>query len=144
MSKTVHPSHLYLLDNNDFIMGKIIGCCGIICSDCQIFEATQNQDDDLRAILFQRQIEWGHSDRFRELYGREYRLDDIHCDGCPTSSPDDFWYIQNCEMRACALNKGYPNCAYCMEYPCDLLQSFFDKSHVNARKTLDRIRTQLQ
>lgn len=127
----------------DIVMGEVVGCCGLACSNCQIYLATQNRNEDLRAIVYQRQKKWGHHIRFRELYGRGYWLEDVHCDGCPTSSPDDFWYIENCEIRSCALGKDYPNCAHCKEYPCDQLQSFFDKSHVEARKTLDDIRSRI-
>jgi len=47
-------------------------------------------------------------------------------------------------MRACALKKNLENCAYCTEYPCEKLQAFFDKSHVNAKKTLDEIRARMR
>jgi hypothetical protein len=124
-------------------MDEVVGCCGLICNKCQVYEATQNQDGELRATAYQRHIDWGHGDRFRELYGREYRVEDVSCDGCPTQSPRDFWYIENCQMRACALGKGHPNCAHCGEYPCETLQAFFDKSHVNARETLDEIHSRL-
>jgi hypothetical protein len=143
MSNVVCSSRLYLLDDKDFVMGEVVGCCGLVCSDCQIYLATQSRDEDLRATIFQRQKNWGHDTRFRELYGREYRLEDVHCGGYPTSSQGDFWYIENCGMRACALRKNHPNCAHCDEYPCDQLKGFFDKSHVNARKTLDEIRSQI-
>lgn len=124
-------------------MDDLIGCCGLICSRCQVYEATQNQDEELRAAVYQRQIDWGHGDRFRELYDQEYLVEDVSCDGCPTQSPYAFWYIENCLMRTCALGKGHPNCAHCSEYPCDILQEFFDKPHVNARETLDEIRSKL-
>ena len=122
-------------------MREIIGCCGIVCSNCDIYKATQNDDDDLRAIIFERQMEWGHGDRFQKLYGREHTLEDIHCNGCPVENGSAFWYIDNCRMRACALDKNLENCAHCAEYPCENLQAFFDKSHVNAKKTLDEIRS---
>ena len=119
----------------------MIGCCGLTCSDCQILEATMNNDNDLRRIIFERQKKWGHDKRFSELYDRDYTIDDIHCEGCPTSGFDSFWYIENCNIRFCALEKEHKNCAYCDEYPCDILASFFDKSHINAKKTLDQIRS---
>jgi len=121
-------------------MGEVIGYCGLICSNCDIYKATENDDNDLREIVFNRQIEWGHGDRFQRLYGREYLLEDIHCEGCPTESERAFWYIHNCQMRTCALKKNLANCAFCNEYPCEKLQTFFNKSHVDARKTLDEIR----
>jgi hypothetical protein len=122
-------------------MREIIGCCGIVCSNCDIYKATENDDNDLRDIIFKRQIEWGHADRFQKLYGREYALKDIHCNGCPIENEHSFWYIENCPMRTCALEKNIENCAHCTEYLCEKLKAFFDKSHVNAKKTLDEIRS---
>lgn len=122
------------------MMREIIGCCGIVCSNCDIYKATKNDNNDLRDIIFKREIEGGHGDRFQKLFGREYALEDIHCNGCPIENKCSFWYIKNCQMRACALEKNLENCAYCTEYPCEKLQAFFDKSHVNAKKTLDEIR----
>jgi hypothetical protein len=122
-------------------MREIIGYCGIVCSNCDIYKATKNGNNDLREIIFKREIEGGHSDRFQKLFGREYTLEDIYCNGCPIENKRSFWYTKNCQMRACALEKNLENCAYCTEYPCEKLQAFFGKSHVNAKKTLDEIRT---
>lgn len=121
-------------------MREIIGYCGIVCSNCDVYKATKNDNNDLRDIIFKRDIEGGHGDGFQKLYGREYALEDIHRNGCPIENKRSFWYIKNCQMRACALEKNLENCAYCAEYPCEKLQAFFDKSHVNAKKTLDEIR----
>jgi hypothetical protein len=126
------------------MMREIIGCCGIVCSNCDIYKATKNDNNDLRDIIFKREIEGGHGDRFQKLFGREYALEDIHCNGCPIENKRSFWYIKNCQMRACALEKNLENCAYCTEYPCEKLQAFFDKSHVNAKKTLDEIRARVR
>ncbi len=122
-------------------MGKVLGCCGIVCSNCDIYKATQNADNDLPAIVFERQIEWGYGYRFQLLYGRKYTMKDIHCNGCPIENKHAFLYIENCQMRTCALEKNLINCAYCTEYPCKELQAFFDKTHVTAKKTLDDIRS---
>ena len=134
---------LYSLDFNNIVMKKIIGCCGLVCSDCDIYKATKNNDDELRDQIFKRQIVWGHGDRFQRLFGREYTLEDIHCNSCPLENKHSFWYIENCQMRACALERSLENCASCTEYPCEKLQAFFNKSHVNAKKTLDEIRSLL-
>jgi hypothetical protein len=33
-----------------------------------------------------------------------------------------------CPIRACALDKGVPNCAHCPAYACEQLESFFVKT----------------
>jgi len=123
---------------NFFVMSEVVGCCGITCSDCEVFRATQKDDDDARALILNRDKE-----RFREsfhnLYGREYRLEDINCDGCPTKEGRVFWYIKNCKIRACAINRDHDICAHCCDYPCANLEKLHKESHVDARRKLDEI-----
>jgi len=41
-------------------------------------------------------------------------------------------------MRACATGRGLKSCAFCSDYPCDRLQSFFEWVP-EARETLDAL-----
>ena len=50
---------LYLLDFDNIVMREIIGCCGIVCSNCDIYKATNDDNNDLRDIIFKREIEGG-------------------------------------------------------------------------------------
>ena len=111
-------------------MRRIIGYCGIICSECPVFIATQKDDDTERRRV---------AEIFTKQYGRKYRPEDINCDGCISNSQRLFHYCRVCEIRKCGMEKGIENCAYCMDYPCEKLSELF-AAYPKAKKTLDRIR----
>jgi hypothetical protein len=111
-------------------MEKMIGCCGIICSDCPVLIATQKNDDAERKRV---------AEIFTKQYRKEYKPEDINCDGCIRDSPRIFSYCNVCEMRKCGREKNVKNCAYCLEYPCERLSQLFSK-YSKAKETLDEIK----
>lgn len=111
-------------------MEKMIGYCGIICSDCPVLIATQKDDDAERKRV---------AEIFTKQYGKEYKPEDINCDGCISDSPRIFSYCNVCEMRKCGGEKNVENCAHCPEYPCEKLFQPFSK-YSKAKETLDEIK----
>ncbi|MGC9345692.1 MAG: DUF3795 domain-containing protein [Candidatus Bathyarchaeales archaeon] len=111
-------------------MEKMIGYCGIICSDCHVLIATQKKDDAERKRV---------AEIFTRQYGKEYKPEDINCDGCVSDSPCIFSYCTLCEIRKCGREKKVKNCAYCLEYPCGKLSELFSK-YSKAKDTLDEVR----
>lgn len=120
--------------------GKVVGCCGIVCSDCLVLKSTMDNDDALRARVLREQG-WKWASLFIEKCGREPHLKDIDCNGCLREGRL-FWYCFECEWRKCALGKGLDNCAYCTDYPCESLLRLFDK-HPRAKEALNGIRNEL-
>ena len=110
-------------------MDKIIGVCGITCSECRAYLATQNDDDEGRA-------------QTAETWSREHNADikpeDINCDGC-TVEGRKIQHCGECEIRACGIEKGLMNCSQCAEYSCEKLNEFFKMVPV-AKVTLDNER----
>ncbi len=111
-------------------MEKMIAFCGIICSECPAWIATQADDDDKRAEV-------------ARLWSKEYNTDlqakDIDCDGCHSDGGTLFGHCQVCEIRKCGLEMRVANCAYCPDYACHKLDQFF-KMAPDAEKRLDGIR----
>jgi hypothetical protein len=114
-------------------MERIIGCCGIICSDCPVLIAMQKNDDEERRRV---------AEIFTKQYGTEYKPEDINCDGCPSDSPRIFSYCNVCDVRKCGKEKNVQNCAYCGDYPCEKLSRVF-AGYSKAKETLDSIKSQL-
>ncbi len=112
---------------------KIIGYCGIVCSDCPVFLATKINDDTERKRV---------ADLFTKQYKREYTSEEINCDGCTSDSLHLFHYCGNCVRRKCARDRNLKNCAYCPEYPCAKLAGLFS-AYPRAKETLDKIRLEL-
>ena len=112
-------------------MDTIISYCGIICTGCPLFIATQKDDNDERKKVV-------------EELAKEYKMnnikpEDINCDGCLSKSGRIFKHCAICEIRNCGIEKEIENCAYCEDYACDKLSQFHEKNQ-KPKKTLDDIR----
>jgi hypothetical protein len=64
------------------------------------------------------------------------------CEGCLTDTGRLFSGCSNCQVRACASVKKMENCAYCSDYVCETLRSFFEKEP-DSKNRLDKIRSLL-
>ncbi len=125
-------------------MERMIAFCGVSCSHCPAYVATQaNEPSALEDVL----VEW------RAYFDAPHlTVRDILCDGCQTQGGRLNGYCQHCKMRPCALGRDVPTCAHCDEYPCpdlqrmltlcDDLEGFFAYARP-ARATLEGIRARL-
>ncbi|NIM90735.1 MAG: DUF3795 domain-containing protein [Candidatus Aminicenantes bacterium] len=111
----------------------MIAFCGLLCSECGAFLATQNDDDEKRKEVAQ-------------LWSKEYDADlkpeDINCEGCLAEGDNLFSYPKICEIRKCGKEKSVLNCAQCDEYICKKLEKFFQMVPA-AKERLDKIRSDL-
>ena len=114
-------------------MEKMIAYCGLTCTECPAFLATQQDDDSQRAQV---------AEMWAKEFGTQYKPEDINCDGCLSEDGRHIGYWDTCEIRACALGKGVENCAHCDDYACEKLDALFATGH-EARTTLDEIRAGL-
>jgi hypothetical protein len=109
---------------------KIIAYCGITCSECPAYIATQKNDDALRAETAR---------KWSEMFKADIQPADINCDGCPSDSGRVFNYCAVCEIRKCAREKKAATCAACPDYSCEKLDKFLAQVP-EARKTLEELR----
>ncbi len=115
-------------------MDKMIAYCGLICTDCPAYIATQADD---RAELERVAAMW------REEYDApNITVESVICDGCLGTAGRKCGHCFECEMRACAMALNVANCAHCADYACEKLEGFFGFVP-NARTTLDGIRATL-
>jgi len=112
-------------------MKKMISFCGLLCSECGAFVATQNNDDKKRAEVAQ---------LWSKQYDVNLKPEDINCDGCVSDSDRLVGHTRVCEIRKCGKQKGIANCAYCGEYPCKKLGEFF-MLVPDAKIRLDEVRS---
>ncbi|MEJ5311904.1 MAG: DUF3795 domain-containing protein [Anaerolineae bacterium] len=102
----------------DNIIGSaaIIAYCGLVCSDCPAYIATQANDQAaLEAVAAQWRAEYNAPD---------ITVASVMCDGC-LSGPNKCSHCGECEIRACGVARGVVNCAHCPDYACDKLQRYF-------------------
>ncbi len=89
---------------------KMLAYCGYRCDLC----AARSDDPELRQRLI---------DGWRKYYGHTmYTVDNVRCDGCLA---DGRLADTSCKVRPCCIEKGHENCAYCDEFPCDMLENLF-------------------
>ena len=112
----------------------IIAYCGLVCSACPAYIATQADD---QAALERVAAQW------REEYNApNITVESVICDGC-LSGPRQCSHCAECDIRACGVVHDVANCAHCAEYnTCDKIQGFFSMVPA-ARETLDAIRASL-
>jgi len=110
---------------------RIIAFCGIICSECDAYKATQLGDP---AELERVAAAW------REQFGPDITAAAVVCDGCLAVSGPHCGYCSECPIRACAIDRGASSCARCDDYGCDTIEQFL--SHApKMRETLQKMRT---
>ena len=107
----------------------MVAYCGLVCTACDAFKATQNNDDTSRQKV---------AEKWTKEYNHPFAVSDINCDGC-TGSGKLVSYCNVCPIRKCAVEKSVKSCGLCDEYPCNGLNEFF-KAVPAARKTLDGIK----
>jgi hypothetical protein len=115
-------------------MDRIVAYCGLVCSECPAYIATQA--DDLAA-----------KERVAAQWRAEFNAPDVDvaavtCDGCVATTGRLGSYCYICEIRACGVGRGVANCAYCPDFGCEKLVGFWGNAP-QARATLEEIRQTL-
>ena len=112
----------------------MVAYCGLTCSRCDAFIATQAGD----MAALERSAK-----RVREEFGYEAATaQSTMCDGCLAESETLCDYCYQCGVRACATRRGVVNCAHCAYFGCDTLEGFLVMAP-EARVNLEAIRAGL-
>ena len=111
-------------------MDRIIGRCGLICTDCPAYKANQNDDINLREKT---------AKYWSKIYNAEIKPEDIFCEGCLSDkSKNLFSHCSVCEIRQYGINHNIDNCSECKEYKCSRIKKFFEMVP-EAEKVLDSL-----
>ena len=105
--------------------------CGLICSDCDAYKATINNDNELRASVAGKWStpEWS------------LKPEDINCEGCKSNVIMPF--MVDCSTRNCAKERDVETCAHCEDYICNTLEKHMEMIGEEMRKNLEKIRKTL-
>jgi hypothetical protein len=115
-------------------MDTLIAYCGLTCTECAGYIATQAND---RAELGRVAAMWRE-----EFDAPEITVESVICDGCTVDGGRKCGHWAECEVRACAMARGVINCAHCTDYGCARIEGFFGFVP-EARAKLDRVRAGL-
>jgi hypothetical protein len=112
-------------------MERIVAYCGLVCTDCEAYLATQANDLAALEEMVARARE--------QLNAPHLTIESATCDGCLTDDGRKCGYCFECEIRACGVARGVANCGYCPDYACEKLTGFFSRAP-HARTVLDGLR----
>ena len=96
-------------------MERMIAYCGLICTDCGAYIATQAKD---QAAIERVAAEWRVAHNNPNI-----TADGVPCDGCLVDGIKCF-HCRECDIRACGKQHGATNCAHCAEFPCERIERF--------------------
>ena len=97
----------------------MISYCGIDCSKCESYLATQaNSDIERRKIAEQCLIE----------FNVNMKPEEINCNGCKSNGVKCAFAANLCEIRKCNIEKSQPYCAVCSEYKCEKLEKIIQSA----------------
>ena len=89
-------------------MKEIVGCCGYRCDLCQAYR------ENIIDVEHQQRTVRG----WFKYYGDKVPPEEACCDGCLDNRKNAKRINTDCNVRACAMEKGVSNCAHCAEYFC--------------------------
>jgi len=114
-------------------MAEMIAPCGLDCAECPGYIATQADD---AAKIAEVAAMWSKE------FDAEVKAADVWCDGCIAAGERKCSRTAECEVRACAVERGVPNCAHCGDYGCETISKFLEWVPP-AKEKLDAIRAGL-
>ena len=87
-------------------MNDLIAFCGLNCEKCDAFIATKNNDNALREKT---------AKLWSELNQIEILPEQINCEGCRCDGKKTVFCDKLCQIRQCAMKKGFETCGDCSE-----------------------------
>jgi hypothetical protein len=111
---------------------KMIAKCGLVCTECEAFVATQKNDIEALTKM---------AEKASEQFNLTMTWEDSICNGC-LSEQKKIGYCDSCEVRACAIEHEAENCAYCPDYGCETISKFWEMAP-KAKETLEDIRANI-
>ncbi len=111
-------------------MTTLIAACGLDCSICEAYVATQAND---QAALERIAAKWRV-----DFKAPGITAENILCDGCMAGGRT-IGHCAECGIRLCALERGVENCSACPDYGCDQLSGFL-QNVPQAKANLEALR----
>ena len=108
-------------------MRQLIAYCGLDCEKCEAYIARKNDDQALREKV---------AKKWAELNDAPILPEHINCDGCRMNGVKTYYCSNLCEIRKCAVGRGYETCRDCAEIEtCPKVEMIW-KNNAQARETL--------
>jgi hypothetical protein len=111
-------------------MAKMIAYCGMDCSECPAYVATQTKNEGMKKQV---------AEFMNQKLGAKYTAADINCDGC-TTDKKLVPHCRACEARTCGVGRKVANCAVCKDFECGKLTKLYTMIPPTARQNLQALR----
>lgn len=96
----------------------MIAYCGIDCSKCPSYLATQSGNrEEIERV----------AKNLAKVYRAEVKPEYVICDGCRSEGRHSYFCTNSCKMRRCCADNGFYSCIECSDFPCKELQ--FELEH---------------
>ncbi len=105
----------------------LLAACGLYCGACYHYRASSYDSDRLSA----------------EAARRGRNVEGFTCQGCRSDQLYIYPGCAQCEIRACADDRGILHCGLCAEFPCDRIRAFQNDGrvhHLDIVTQLERLR----
>ncbi|MDP2172144.1 MAG: DUF3795 domain-containing protein [Candidatus Cloacimonadaceae bacterium] len=100
--------------------------CGIDCTVCSVYQATLADDSEARIAL---------AEKYKTGFDKDIDPESIVCDGC-LGSGKHLGFCSVCQIRSCALQKGFRTCAECPDLPCEKGQRIWQENSISMANLL--------
>lgn len=130
LTKVFLSSTILYLNKKGGKMNNLIAFCGIDCEKCPAYIAFKTNDDKLREET---------AKQWSEMFKYNFKKEDINCEGCSKGKIHVYYCDSMCNIRKCAISKNIESCAFCSEYPCQMLSDFI-KDIPEAKENLNKLR----
>ena len=111
----------------------MIAYCGLDCTKCPAYIATQVDDDKMRADCAQ---------FFNQKYKMGVKPENVNCDGCSSESRV-LYFCKACNVRKCAREKKLDSCALCSGFICSKLEELMHMDK-NIKKTVEALKLSIK
>jgi hypothetical protein len=110
-------------------MADMIAYCGLDCTECKAFKATQAKDYEQKKTIAKHWSDQGEI---------EFKPEDVDCNGCKSDVISGYCR-KLCAIRPCAEEKKVRTCAHCHDYACGKLTEYLSTDPI-ATRNLEHIR----
>lgn len=111
---------------------KLVAPCGLYCGACSVRLAGKRNDLKLLGQI---------AEVLTIQQGQPIKVEDLACEGCLSNDVVAI-VCRNCELRACALQKGLRHCSECPDSPCEKLVAFSKDGLPHHGEVLESIKRQ--
>lgn len=109
-----------------------IAPCGLVCSRCDAYRATQENSPEKLELVAASWRKLNHCD--------EIKAEFLPCDGCMSEGGRKCFFCEHmCQIRSCVIEKKVKVCSECPQYPCKTVSGFMEHAPEGQAKAMKKL-----